>query len=463
MAGKSLSRLSKSLLDKPQLITLEKFKEISEVLENREYLKDPSLFLDGDNEISESKSSPLPMIRLEGPTTYKPTGWEAMCGGTSYVSMLDQMEQYAEQGVQKVVLWIDSAGGQAYRMMSTARKLRTIADENNIELVGYVDGQCCSAAMGLGSVCHKLISHSESEIGSVGVVISLMNNAKQLEKEGIERKFITAGASKVPFEDDGSFREGFLEDLQASVDDLYLKFVNHVAEFRSMEVQTVKDTEARVFKAEKALELGLIDTIMEEDEFWSYMGVTPKSETKVKQETSATQLSETIITEGENMSMDTELQAKLAEMQAALEAQNEQLAAYKAKEAAAKKAELEETMSGFSFVADMKEQLVTFMLSETDAEQKQLLVDVLGKADEALSSAKEEYTQELSTLQEKLTAAEEKVSEAEAKVEKTIAEFGSKQESVDEELTEVVTKKPQQLSAAERTAQLAAYVAKQAK
>lgn len=463
MAGKSLSRLSKSLLDKPQLITLEKFKEISEVLENREYLKDPSLFLDGDTDTSESKSSPLPMIRLEGPTTYKPTGWEAMCGGASYVDMLNQMQSYADQGAKQVVLWIDSQGGQAYRMMSTARKLRKIADENDIHLVGYVDGQCCSAAMGLGSVCHELISHGESAIGSIGVVISLMNNSKQLEKEGLERKFITAGANKVPFDDDGSFREGFLEDLQNDVDDLYEKFVTHVSEYRNMDLQAVKDTEARVFKAEKALELGLIDSIMEEDEFWEHLGVSGIKDKKTESETSAVELSNTI--KGEiNMSMDKELQDKLAEMQAALEAQNKQLEAYKAKEAEAKKAELETTMSGFSFVADMKDQLVSFMLSEVGSEQKQMLVDVLGKADAALAETVEKHTSEMSEMQEKLEAAETAKVEAEAKVEKTIAEFGQTQSSVEVEVEESLTaSKPQELTAAERTKQLAAYVASQAK
>ena len=58
--------------------------------------------------------------------------------------------------------------------------------------------------MGLGAAAHEIIANPESEAGSIGVVISLQNNNKQLEKEGIERTFITAGSEKVPFEEDGS-------------------------------------------------------------------------------------------------------------------------------------------------------------------------------------------------------------------------------------------------------------------
>ncbi len=272
----ALPRLSKSILEKPQLILESKFREISEILENRENLNaHKDLLLSGEWEDEKEYmqvSEDIGVLRVEGATTYKPTGWEAMCGGCSYVSLVEQMESFAEEGIKTVLMKLDSGGGQAFRMMYSASKLRQIADDNSIRLIGYVDGMAASAGMGLASACHELIANPESEVGSIGVVISLANNSKQLEKEGIERTFITAGSEKVPFEEDGSFRKGFLADLQESVDDLYIKFTNHVATMRNIPVQTVRDTQARMFKAEKALQLGLIDKIMEEDEFQAYLG-----------------------------------------------------------------------------------------------------------------------------------------------------------------------------------------------
>lgn len=472
MAGKSLSRLSKSLLDKPQLITLEKFKEISDVLENREYLNDPSLrMFDDEDEISTKEYSPYPLLKVEGPTTYKPTGWEALCGGCSYVSLIEQMEAYAEAGEKTVVMWIDSPGGQAYRMMSTARRLRKIADENEMHLVGYVDGQACSAAMGLGSVCHELIAHQESQTGSIGVVISLINDSKHLEKEGYERKFITAGASKVPFDDAGEFREGFLADLQADVDDLYTKFVNHVAEYRGMEVQAVKDTEARVFKAEEGLRLGLVDKIMEEEDFWEYLESEYPEPMMPKRhkgrdyeydddEEDSTKLSDTTSTiKGEEtMSVDnTELLAQVEKLQVAMAAQTAQLEAYKQKEAQAEKAEIEEHLSSFDFVADMKEQLVTFMTSDASEDYKSMLVSVLGSAQAKIDSTLTELNAKVDGLQEKLTAAETEAANAKAEADKVIAEFGTKQDSV--ESTPAIAQQTK-ADGVDRTAQLAAIVAR---
>ena len=53
-----------------------------------------------------------------------------------------------------------------------------------------------SASYGLLSVCHTIIANPDAQVGSIGVVISLMNNSGALEQAGLKRQFVTAGASK---------------------------------------------------------------------------------------------------------------------------------------------------------------------------------------------------------------------------------------------------------------------------
>lgn len=437
-----LPRLSKSLLETPQLITEAKFREIAEVLDNRELLKSyqEGMFLSDDDD-KEYMSSNLDgqsigVLEVEGPLTYKPTGWEALCGGCSYVSLIEQMEGFAKAGVKTVLMQINSGGGMAYRMSFTSSKLRQIADDNDIRLIGYVDGMAASAALGLGVACHELIANPESDVGSVGVVVSLINDSEKLKKEGINRQFITAGKEKVPFDKEGAFKDEFLSDIQDKVDTLYEKFTTHVATMRSMNVQDVIDTEAKVFKADKALEIGFIDKIMEEDEFLEYLGASWDKEDKEENSPSGVEkqqkdneeismskedLSTPVVDTQENadvMNVDAQaaddLQAQLAAMQAELES-------YKTKEISAKKDSLEKELSQHAFLANTQEALVGFLMGDAEQATKDLVNSIVSDAALEVNSLTEKLEQQEKAFEE---AAEKLSQDHNAEIEKLKTEFG---------------------------------------
>lgn len=211
------------------------------------------------------------VMDISGPLTYKTSGWEAMCGGTSYEMLKGQMEYFVSQGAKTVAMYVDSGGGQAHGMMDSANYVRKLADENGIKIIAFVDGMSASAAYGFTSIADEVVMTHDSQVGSIGVLIQLMNNSKALEKQGYERTFITAGKDKVPFDKDGSFTDAFLEGLQEQVDILYEGFTSHVADHRGLSVDAVKGTEANVFMAKEAIELGLADKIMTAEEFNEYL------------------------------------------------------------------------------------------------------------------------------------------------------------------------------------------------
>jgi signal peptide peptidase SppA len=181
------------------------------------------------------------------------------------------MEYFVEEGAKTVVMMVNSGGGEAHGMMDSANYLRKLADDNGIKIIAYVDGMSASAAYGISCIADEIVMSSDSQVGSIGVLIQLMNNSKQLEKAGIERTFITAGEDKVPFAADGSFTESFKERLQTQVDVLYEGFTSHVAEHRGIDISAVKGTQANVFMAEEALKLGLADSVMTVEEFYDYV------------------------------------------------------------------------------------------------------------------------------------------------------------------------------------------------
>lgn len=271
----SLARIKGSLVNTPHLIEQSSFDSIMEYVNQRiegnivdvtpEAKSDD---FGGPTYVSDTATG---VMYIDGPLTYRTSGWEALCGGTSYEMLKGQMEYFVEEGAKTVVMMVNSGGGEAHGMMDSANYLRKLADDNGIKIIAYVDGMSASAAYGISAIADEIVMSSDSQVGSIGVLIQLMNNSKQLEKAGIERTFITAGEDKVPFAADGSFTDSFKERLQSQVDVLYEAFTGHVATHRGLDIKAVKDTQANVFMANEALELGLADSVMTVEEFYDYV------------------------------------------------------------------------------------------------------------------------------------------------------------------------------------------------
>lgn len=199
---------------------------------------------------------------------------EALCGLTSYESIKNQMVAYTQNtSIKRVLLHIQSSGGEAYKCFSNCNEVKQLAQKHGIELIAYVDGQAASAAYAWASIADQIISHPESNsIGSIGVVMQLVNDSKALEQKGYERTFVYSGNSKIPFDQNGAFRADFISDLQAKIDETYNTFVTHVSTNRKMSKQDVIKTEAKTYTAKKAMSLKLIDLLMTESELFEYLG-----------------------------------------------------------------------------------------------------------------------------------------------------------------------------------------------
>lgn len=449
MSSHKLTRLSKSILEQPQLITAAKFEEIADILEDRDHSlyraadKANLLANDDGNAGIGLVGERIGVLNVEGPTTYKATGWEALCGGVSYQGLLAQMDELVKlEDVNIILMNINSPGGEAFRMFETARQLRKKADDNGKTLIAYVDGIAASAGFGLAVAAHEIIVNPDSEVGSIGVVIRLLNNTKRMEKEGINVTYITAGASKIPFDDEGEFRKEFLEDLQERVTELYDTFIDHVVTFRDIDPQVVRDTEAKMFSADKALELGLIDKIMEGEALNEHLATISASkhrddeEDKKKRKPIVTKIvpkgtSETKEDTPKNkeLSMSDKEQPQApdanAELLVKMEAMSKQLATFEAKELAAEKEKLSTQLDSTPFVAACKEDLVSFFMNADVAEESKTLMNTVI---DSATKLNKEIVEEAAT---KVTTAEAAVEEANASKEAIKAEFG-KQESIDD-------------------------------
>ena len=269
-----LLRLTQRLCNRPQLISPITLGSVIQYLEARNTVGK-------EMRVTQAKVAPrqpvldkesgVGLVQIEGALTniqYTPECGDESC---SYYSLVEDISMLMDKGIKTLVLDIDSGGGEAYGCFEAANEVRQMANDGNVKIIAYVDGLAASAAYAWAAIADEIIVNPMSEVGSIGVVVQLMNTLKAERNAGFERTFVFAGDSKIPFDTDGNFTESFIADLQAGVDFFYQEFIEHVALHRGMSDQAVKDTQAKVFLPEQALKLGLADKIMTKQDFLEYV------------------------------------------------------------------------------------------------------------------------------------------------------------------------------------------------
>ena len=385
-------------------------------------------------------------IDIQGTLTYKPTMFSMLCGGCSYVQLQDAAKEIAEDiSISHVVLNVNSGGGQAYSVFSAAKYMSDTLKGANKKIITYVDGMMASAAYALGCIADEVIVNPDAQVGSIGVVIALHDEHIKEQMEGEKTIYITAGESKVPFAEDGSFKKEFLDDLQKDVDYTYGKFTAHVAAMRNISEESVIATQAKVYKSPDAIKLGLADKEMTTFEFEDYLSSLVNGEVELEQKPEIEQeepeedsgcgkkkknmklesseaVNQTInLTKGDNLdevtqetlsveqlNVDAAIAEQLAELAQlkGMKAQMDQILQEKAElEAAAKEQELATIKANYlnmvqslGFVAEDKVEAVaeaTFKLREALSEEASLIIDQLAVARDTIENMKSHMTVEV--------------------------------------------------------------------
>lgn len=273
MKAHAVHRLLASLYNRPHLVEKTTFIAATDYLKARNagLMSFDAEDMEATEKDTFDSDIGIGVIDIFGPLTYKPTMFQALCGGCSYEDILDQAEDMIESGVKTIVLNCDSGGGEAYGCFESADELRKMCDDSGVALSAYIDGMACSAMYAMACVADEVVCNPYAEAGSIGVLIALMNDSEAMKQAGIDRTFITDGSEKVPYAADGSFREGFIEDLQARVSELGDSFRQHVSKHTGLSEDELKATNAKVYSAKDALALGLVNKIQTRSEYITYI------------------------------------------------------------------------------------------------------------------------------------------------------------------------------------------------
>jgi len=208
----------------------------------------------------------------------KDDGWV----GTTYGSIADAAEKAAaDSTVKRIVLAVDSPGGEVTGLPETAAVLSQVAKVKPVSAI--VEGVSASAAYWLTSQANHITIAPSAEVGSVGVRMMHVDVSKMLEDQGYKVTELYSGDFKTEWSPFKPLSDAAMADMQERLNGVHDDFIKAVAEGRGVapnrptgKAANSRYGEGRMFSAQDAMGMGLADKILSPREF--YKSVTPSEE-----------------------------------------------------------------------------------------------------------------------------------------------------------------------------------------
>jgi len=186
----------------------------------------------------------------------------AASGLTSYHDIEAMAEAaFADPQVKAVLLEIDSSGGEAGGVFDLAQRLRALSKTSGKPLLAISDEAALSAAYAIACAADRVWLTRTAEVGSIGVVAVHVDESVADAKAGLNYTFLHAGAHKVDGHPHAPLPEPVAADIQTDIEQLHDQFIALVAGFRRLTPEAIRDTEARLYRGDAAIQAGLADQI----------------------------------------------------------------------------------------------------------------------------------------------------------------------------------------------------------
>ncbi|MDO8291842.1 MAG: S49 family peptidase [Gallionella sp.] len=170
-------------------------------------------------------------------------------------------DAFEDKNTQGVILRINSPGGspvQAGQINDEIRRLR--AKYPAIPLYAVVEDICASGGYYVAVAADKIFVDKASLIGSVGVLMDGFGFTGTMEKLGVERRLITAGANKGfldPFSATDPAQQTYAKQMLAEI---HQQFIDVVKQGRGKRLKETPDTfSGLVWNGQRGVEMGLAD------------------------------------------------------------------------------------------------------------------------------------------------------------------------------------------------------------
>ncbi|MBC7348765.1 MAG: signal peptide peptidase SppA [Candidatus Aminicenantes bacterium] len=185
--------------------------------------------------------------------------------GNVVSSVYQRLEKAAADPLVKgVIVRLETPGGEVTSSDVLYHEIQRFRQKKNVPVVALMLGVAASGGYYVASACDTIIAHPTTLTGSIGVIAVFPEVEGLMNKVGVKTAVVKSGAMK----DAGSPFRGMSEEekhlFQKIIDEHYEKFLQ-VVKARKENGPSLEDlrkiADGRVYTAQQALDLGLIDKI----------------------------------------------------------------------------------------------------------------------------------------------------------------------------------------------------------
>jgi protease-4 len=177
--------------------------------------------------------------------------------------IIEQLKRYEDtKSVPAILLNVDSPGGGVAVSQEIYTEIKRLREKKNKVVVAYMSSVGASGAYYVSCPANKIVANPGTIVGSIGVIAEWVNYGNLLAWAKLKDVTFKTGE----FKDTGTPTRELTERekvyFQGLIDDMYVDFVEAVAEGRKMDVEAVRAlADGRVFTGRDAREKKLIDEI----------------------------------------------------------------------------------------------------------------------------------------------------------------------------------------------------------
>ena len=169
---------------------------------------------------------------------------------------------FEDEGAKAVVLLINSPGGSPVQAGIINDEINRLKLKSKKPVYAVVEESCASAAYYIAVAADKIFVDKASIVGSIGVLMDGFGFTGLMDKLGVERRLMTAGANKGfldPFSPQTELQRGF---AQTMLDEIHKQFIDAVKAGRGTRLKETPETFSGLFwSGQQAVELGLADQL----------------------------------------------------------------------------------------------------------------------------------------------------------------------------------------------------------
>ncbi len=202
----------------------------------------------------------IPVVRLTGVIGFS-TPLRPGLTLTGIAKALDKA--FAVRRAEAVALVINSPGGSAVQSHLIFRRIRALAQEKGLKVIGVVEDVAASGGYMIACAADEIVCDPGSIVGSIGVIGASFGFQEALRKLGIERRVYTAGENKSMLDPFLPEKPEDVQRIKAIQQEIHDMFITLVRERRG---EKLSGTEKSLFSGEfwtakTALAYGLVDRL----------------------------------------------------------------------------------------------------------------------------------------------------------------------------------------------------------